>query len=82
MLSAKPSATFLEYAEKKTLKTKVVCEYLHVFSFHISFKSPDIDECQMGVCRQQMCRNTLGGYLCGCGSGYKQAADGSCHGNA
>jgi hypothetical protein len=40
----------------------------------------DVDECQSNVCKHQMCKNTLGGYLCSCRKGYKQASDGSCQG--
>ena len=42
----------------------------------------DIDECAEGIdsC-DQTCTNTLGSYLCSCGSGYRLASNGrTCNG--
>ena len=42
----------------------------------------DIDECtsKLGICGNGTCRNTEGGYVCECYSGYQLGANGNCFG--
>lgn len=57
------------------MKSPLCEEYTEFVIFSL-----DVDECRSGVCGQQVCKNTLGGYVCGCNKGYTQQADGSCQG--